>query len=93
MALKNDESISELGKRLLDLMQEHGFQSPKEFAKELYSQKLIHVKTRECFNSPEKMRDNAILSIERSPLQHQREGKTSCAGGTIAIRKSVYFGC
>ena len=93
MALKNDESISELGKRLLDLMQEHGFQSPKEFAKDLYSQQLIHVKTRECFNSPEKMRDNAILSIEKKIVRHIRTGLISDDSGEYILGYCKLLNC
>ncbi len=93
MALKNDESISELGKRLLDLMQDHGFQSPKEIAKELYSQQLIHVKTRECFNSPERMRDNAILSIEKKIVRHIRTGLISDDSGEYILGYCKLLNC
>ena len=93
MALKNDESISELGKRLLDLMRENGFHSPKEFAKELYSQQLIHVKTRECFNSPERMRNNAILSIEKKIVRHIRTGLISDDSGEYILGYCKLLNC
>lgn len=82
MALRNDESISELGKRMLALMEEHGYQSPKELAKELFSRELIHVKTRDDrFNSEERKRDNAILSIEKKIVRHIRTGLISDDSG------------
>ncbi len=75
MALKNDDSISDIGKRLLDLMQEHGYQSPKELAKALLAHQLIHVKSRkDRFNSPERIQGNAVLSVEKKIVRHIKTG-------------------
>ena len=63
MALRNDETISALGQRLYSLMDEKGLDSPKDLAKSLYESELVHVKTRENYNSPERDRDNAILIL------------------------------
>ena len=57
MALRNDETISALGQRLYALMDEKGLTSPKDLAKKLYELGLVHVNTRENFNSPERDRD------------------------------------
>ncbi len=74
MALRNDETISELGRRLYELMDEKKIGSPKELAKALYRLGLVHVKTRENFNSPERDRDNALQSIEKKIVRHIKSG-------------------
>lgn len=93
MALRNDESISALGQRLYLLMDEKGLDSPKDLAKTLHELGLVHVKTRENFNSPERDRDNAILSIEKKIVRHIKSGIISDQNGEYVLAYSKFFGC
>lgn len=85
MALRNDETISNLGQRLYSLMDEKGLDSPKDLAKRLYEEGLVHVKTRENYNSPERDRDNAVLSIEKKIVRHIKSGVISDQNGEYVI--------
>ena len=58
MALRNDASRSDLGLRLYELLDEKKIGSQHDLAKVLYKLELVHVKTRDNFNSPERDRDN-----------------------------------
>lgn len=93
MALRNDEIISALGQRLYSLMDEKELASPKDLAKKLYESGLVHVKTRENYNSPERDRDNAILSIEKKIVRHIKSGTVSDQNGEYILAYSKYFGC
>lgn len=93
MALKNDETISVLGKRLYGLMDEKHIGSPKDLAKILYGLELVHVNTRENFNSPERDRDNAIQSIEKKIVRHIKSGMLSDNQGEYLIAYCKYFVC
>ena len=93
MALRNDETISSFGQRLYSLMDEKGLDSPKDLAKNLYEAGLVHVKTRENFNSPERDRDNAILSIEKKIVRHIKSGAISDQNGEYVLAYSRFFGC
>ena len=93
MALKNDETISNFGHRLCALMEEKEISSPKELAKKLYMRKLVHVKTRNNYNSPERDRDNAILSIEKKIVRHIKTGVISDQNGEFVLAYSSFFGC
>ena len=77
MALKNDESISLLGKRLIDLMAEQKYESPRELAVHLYDQHLVHVKTRTTDNPDYDIRISAIGSIEKKIVRHIKTGLIS----------------
>lgn len=93
MALKNDESISDLGRRLFALMDEKQIESPKELATLLYDAALVHVKTRENFNSPSRDRDNAILSVEKKIVRHIKSGLISDSQGEYILAYSKFFHC
>ena len=93
MALRNDETISDLGQRLYSLMDEKGLDSPKDLAKRLYEERLVHVKTRENYNSPERDRDNAVLSIEKKIVRHIKSGVISDQNGEYVIAYSQFFRC
>lgn len=93
MALRNDETISALGQRLYALMDEKGLTSPKDLAKKLYELGLVHVNTRENFNSPERDRDNAILSIEKKIVRHIKSGIVSDQNGEYVLAYSRFFEC
>lgn len=93
MALRNDESISELGRRLYELMDEKKIRSPKDLAKVLYKLELVHVKTRDNFNSPERDRDNAILSIEKKIVRHIKSGMMVDSQGEYLLAYCKFFQC
>ena len=93
MALRNDESISELGRRLYELMDEKQISSPKDLAKVLYGLGLVHVKTRENFNSPERDRDNAIQSIEKKIVRHIKSGLLADNQGEYLVAYCRFFDC
>ncbi|MDE6993460.1 MAG: hypothetical protein K2P41_03405, partial [Lachnospiraceae bacterium] len=74
-------------------MDEKGLDSPKDLAKRLYELGLVHVKTRENYNSPERDRDNAILSIEKKIVRHIKSGTVSDQNGEYILAYSKFFGC
>lgn len=51
------------------------------------------MKTRENFNSPERDRDNAILSIEKKIVRHIKSGVISDQNGEYVLAYSTFFGC
>ena len=93
MALRNNDDISPLGQRLYSLMDEKGLDSPKDLAKKLYELGLVHVNTRENYNSPERDRDNAILSVEKKIVRHIKSGVVSDQNGEYVLAYSRFFGC
>lgn len=103
MALKKDPSISKFGKRLFGLIEEldqktldeeDKIKSPKGLAEKLYSMGMVHVNTNlENGNSPEKNYDNAILSIEKTIVQHIKTGIIKDKKGEFLIAYSRFFGC
>lgn len=93
MALRNDESISSLGRRLFALMDEKHIESPKELAKQLYDGGFVHVKTRENFNDQDRDRNNAILSVEKKIVRHIKSGVISDSQGEYILAYSRFFGC
>jgi len=70
MALRNNETISAVSRRLYILMDEKEIESPKVPAKALYSLGLVHVKTRENFNSP----PSAIETMRFRALRRKSSG-------------------
>ena len=74
MALKNDDTIPSLGRRLLDLMEEMNYDSPKDLAKVLYDRELVHVNTRMTYTDEYDIRSSAIGSIEKKIVRHIKTG-------------------
>ena len=101
MALKNQESISEFGKRLYMMMERHNgsaedadiISSPKDLAKAFFSGGLVHVNTRENFNEPSRDKWNAINSIEKKIVRHIKTGVISDKQGEYLLAYAKFFDC
>ena len=102
MALKNREDISEFGKRLYGLIAEKDsktenvedmIRSPKGLAKKLYDQGLVHVNTKENFNSDYVNYNNAINSIEKKIVRHINTGIIKDQQGEFVLAYSRFFNC
>ncbi len=93
MALKNDDSIPVLGRRLLDLMQEKGYDSPKALATALYDQGLVPVNTRVNDNDEYDIRLSAIGSIEKKIVRHIKTGLISDKTGQFILAYCKLFDC
>lgn len=102
MALRNQESISEFGRRLYSLIDEYDsaaenkdnmIKSPKGLAKRLYDQGLIHVNTRENYDYESRDYNNAVGSIEKSIVNHIKTGVIKDQKGEFVIAYSRFFKC
>ncbi len=93
MALRNDENISALGRRLYLLMDEKTVRTPKELATIFYSRELVHVNSRDNDNDPSKNRNNAIQSIEKKIARHIKTGIIADQTGDFLIAYSSFFEC
>ena len=102
MALRNQEPLSEFGKRLYSLIDEYDsaeenkdnlIKSPKGLAKQLYDLGLIHVNTRENFDYESREYNNAIGSIEKSIVNHIKTGIIKDQKGEFVIAYSRFFNC
>ncbi len=101
MALKNQEGISEFGKRLYMMMERHNdtvddskkISSPKDLAIAFYGEGLVHVNTRENFNDPSRDKWNAINSIEKKIVRHIKTGVISDKQGEYLLAYAKYFDC
>ena len=93
MALKNQDTTP-LGNRLNLLMDENGFGSPRELAKEFYGKNLVHVNSRSKDEHPDSSGDSdslsfddkyapgkAIDSIEKKIVRHINHGKITDNSG------------
>lgn len=101
MALKNQEGISEFGKRLYLMMERYNdaaddakkVSSPKDLAIAFYSDGLVHVNTRENFNDPSRDKWNAINSIEKKIVRHIKTGVISDKQGEYLLAYAKFFDC
>ena len=101
MALKNQDSISEFGKRLYMMMERYNesaedakkINSPKDLAIAFYSDGLVHVNTRENFNDPSRDKWNAINSIEKKIVRHIKTGGISDKQGEYLLAYAKFFDC
>ena len=102
MALKNRDDISEFGKRLYGLIAdmdnradnvEDMIRSPKGLAKKLYDQGLVHVNTKENFNSDYVNYNNAINSIEKKIVRHINTGVIKDQQGEFVLAYCRFFNC
>ena len=101
MALKNQEGISEFGKRLYMMMERHNdtvddskkISSPKDLAIAFYGEGLVHVNTRENFNDPSRDKWNAINSIEKKIVRHIKTGVISDKQGEYLLAYASFFDC
>jgi len=102
MALKNRDDISDFGKRLYGLIADmdsrieddsEKIKSPKGLAKKLYDQGLVHVQTKENFNSEYTNYSNAINSIEKKIVRHINTGVIKDQQGEFVIAYSKFFNC
>ena len=102
MALKNRDDISEFGKRLYGLIadmdgdtenEEDKIKSPKGLAKKLYDQGLVHVNTKDNFNSEYINYNNAINSIEKKIVRHINTGIIKDQQGEFVLAYSRFFNC
>lgn len=101
MALKNQEGISEFGKRLYMMMERYNntaddvrkVSSPKDLAIAFYNNGLVHVNTRENFNDPSRDKWNAINSIEKKIVRHIKTGVISDKQGEYLLAYASFFDC
>lgn len=91
MALKNDEHISEFGKKIISLMTEKECDSPKVLATKLYDAKLVTVKSQGT--DIYKRRDNAIGSIEKKIRVHIHSDGAGCLQGEFVLAYCKFFEC
>lgn len=91
MALKNDECISEFGKRIISLMTEKECDSPKMLATKLYDVGLVTVKSQG--KDIYKRRDNAIGSIEKKIRVHIHSDGAGCLQGEFVLAYCKFFEC
>lgn len=91
MALKNDEDISEFGKKIISLMAEKECDSPKILATKLYDARLVTVKSQG--KDIYKRRDNAIGSIEKKIRVHIHSDGPSCLQGQFVFAYCNFFEC
>lgn len=91
MSIKNDESLSEFGQRLMNLMLEKECETPKALAIKLLESKLVRVKTRgeDVF----KNKDNAIGSIEKKIRTHLHSEDATCLQGEFVNAYCMFFSC
>jgi len=91
MALKNDECISEFGKKIISLMIEKECDSPKILATKLYDAGLVTVKSqgKDIYNR----RSNAIGSIEKKIRVHIHSDGAGCLQGEFVLAYCKFFGC
>ena len=91
MAIKNDENLSEFGKRLLALMLEMDCETPKDLAKCLLKHGLVKVKYRG--NDISKKEDNAVGSVEKKIRKHLHSEDASCLQGEFVNAYCRFFNC
>ena len=93
MALRNDETISELGKRLITMMEEQHYNTPKELAMAMYDQQLVHVKPRKQDNPDYDARISAIGSIEKKIVRHIKTGMITDDSGEYILAYCKILKC
>lgn len=101
MALKNQEDISDFGKRLYLMMERYNenvdeteqIKSPKDLAIAFYNSGKVHVNTRENFNDPSRDKWNAINSIEKKIVRHIKTGVISDKQGDYLLAYATFFHC
>lgn len=91
MAIKNDESLSPFGQKLLGLMMEKSCDTPKALAQKLLDAKLVSVNTRG--KDVYKNKDNAIGSIEKKIRIHLHADDATCLQGEFVNAYCVFFCC
>jgi len=96
MAHRTDYDPNQLGlfkHRLLNLMILHNVDSAKKLATALYNQKLVTVNSSKSFTDPEKVKINAIGSIEKKIQRHLQLDSPKDLQGEFIIAYSTFFGC
>ncbi len=93
MYKKNKEQYPKLGQRLLDLMIEQSYDTPRELAKVLYDQNLVHVKPRVKDNPDYDARISAIGSIEKKIGTHITKGVFKDDSGEYLAAYSKVLHC
>ena len=91
MAIKNNDNLSEFGKRLLALMAEKECDSPKDLAIQLLDAKLVKVDYRGKDIS--KKRDNAIGSVVKKIRVHLHAEDATCLQGEFVHAYCQFFSC
>lgn len=80
MALKNETDLSGFGLRLMNLMKEAGYDTPKKLATELYNKKLASVTPRKG-GDIFRREGNAIESISKKINNHIKSTCATCLQG------------
>ncbi len=90
MALKNDETISAFGRRILELLDE---MSPRDLATIFYNTGLIKITSRKKWTEKEAddKKHSAISSIERRIREHIHADNPSCLQGEYVQAYCTYF--
>ena len=91
MAIKNDETLSAFGQKLLELMKEKECDTPKALAKKLLAAKLVTVNTRG--EDIYKNKDNAVGSIEKKIRTHLHAKDAKCLQGEFVNAYCKFFSC
>lgn len=91
MAIKNDESLSPFGQKLLELMKEQDCDTPKALAKKLLDAKLVSVNTRG--KDIYKNKENAVGSIEKKIRTHLHADDAKCLQGEFVNAYCKFFSC
>ena len=91
MAIKNEDNLSEFGQKLMNLMQESGYDTPKALAAQLLEAKLVTVNTRG--KDLYKNKDNAIGSVEKKIRIHLHAKDASCLQGEFVKAYCTFFSC
>lgn len=91
MALKNENDVSDFGKKMLALMIEKGCDTPKALATELYNANLVVVNSRS--DDVFKKKNNAIGSIEKKIRAHINSNGPECLQGEFVLAYCKYFEC
>lgn len=101
MALNNDPTISEFGRRLFALIdekdrdaknEEDKIKTAKGLAKKFFDLGLVHVNSnRKKFNDEQKIRDNAIASIAGTISDHIKTGLITDQKGELVLAYCKFF--
>ena len=80
------------GNRLLDLMENKGFSTPKALAVKFYDDKIVKVRSRKNTNQFDR-RDNAISSIEKKIRIHTHADMPDKIQGEFVLAYCQFFEC
>ena len=79
--------------RLLELMISHNVTSAKKLASALYENNLVTVNSSVSFTNPNKVKFNAISSIEKKIQKHLQTNSPCDIQGEFIIAYSCFFNC